>query len=76
VALAAVSPLVPGRRRVRFPFPVIDRRMVERIAGLLADGRFRPLVDRSYPLDNVVEAYRYAESGRKLGSVVLRVADG
>jgi NADPH:quinone reductase-like Zn-dependent oxidoreductase len=76
LALAAVSPLVPGRRRVRFPYPVIDRRMVERIAALLGDGRFRPLVDRGYPLAEIVDAYRYAETGRKLGSVVVRVVDG
>jgi NADPH:quinone reductase-like Zn-dependent oxidoreductase len=72
LGLALVSPLSPGRR-VRFPFPRHDQAMIQRFAELLADGRFRPLVDRSYPLEEIVEAYRYAESGRKLGSVVLRV---
>ncbi len=38
---------------------------------MLADGRLRPLVDRTYPLAEVVEAYRYVESGRKVGSVLL-----
>ena len=38
---------------------------------MLADGRLRPLVDRTYPLDQVVEAHRYVESGRKVGSVLL-----
>lgn len=76
LALAAVSPLFLGRRRVRFPFPLIDQRMVERIADLLADGRFRPLVDRAYPLQEIVEAYRYAETGRKVGSIAVRVAEG
>jgi NADPH:quinone reductase-like Zn-dependent oxidoreductase len=40
---------------------------------LLASGAFRPLVDRTYPLDEIVEAYRYVETGQKLGSVVISV---
>ncbi|HEY8558205.1 MAG TPA: zinc-binding dehydrogenase, partial [Actinomycetes bacterium] len=30
-------------------------------------------VDRTYPLDEIVEAYRYVETGQKLGSVVISV---
>jgi NADPH:quinone reductase-like Zn-dependent oxidoreductase len=33
----------------------------------------RPLVDRQYPLDEIVEAYRYVETGRKIGNVVINV---
>jgi NADPH:quinone reductase-like Zn-dependent oxidoreductase len=75
LAFAAVSPFTRGRR-VRFPFPLHDQTMIRRLADLLGSGRFRPLLDRSYELEDIVEAYRYAESGRKLGSVVVRVADG
>ncbi len=74
IGLALVSPLTPGRR-VRFPFPLHDQTMVRRIGGLLADGRYRPLVDRTYELAEIVEAYRYVEGGRKAGNVVVRVAD-
>ena len=34
---------------------------------------FRPVIDRRYPLDDIVEAYRYVETGRKIGSVVITV---
>jgi NADPH:quinone reductase-like Zn-dependent oxidoreductase len=34
-------------------------------------GAFRPVVDRCYPLDQIVEAYRYVETGQKIGSVVI-----
>jgi NADPH:quinone reductase-like Zn-dependent oxidoreductase len=43
------------------------------IKELIESGAFTPLVDRRYPLDQIVEAYRYVETGRKLGSVVISV---
>ena len=39
----------------------------------MESGTFRPLIDRRYPLDDIVEAYRYVETGRKLGNVVVVV---
>ena len=38
-------------------------------------GKYRPVIDRTYALEEIVEAARYVESGRKTGNVVLRVAD-
>ncbi len=67
--LALVTP--SARRHVRFPVPRIDQALVGRFARMLADRTLRPLVDRRYPLAEVVEAYRYVESGRKVGSVLL-----
>lgn len=36
-------------------------------------GEFRPVIDRQYPLDEIVDAFRYVESGRKTGNVVITV---
>ncbi|WP_200940540.1 zinc-binding dehydrogenase [Cellulomonas sp. Leaf334] len=41
---------------------------------LIESGTFRPVVDRYYPLDRIVEAYRYVETGQKIGNVVIEVA--
>jgi NADPH:quinone reductase-like Zn-dependent oxidoreductase len=40
---------------------------------LLETGAFRPLIDRRYRLDQIVEAYRYVETGQKIGNVVITV---
>jgi NADPH:quinone reductase-like Zn-dependent oxidoreductase len=58
-------------RRVLFPFPTIDREMVDHLAGLVGSRRFTPVVDRTYPLDEIVEAYRYVETQQKVGNVVV-----
>jgi NADPH:quinone reductase-like Zn-dependent oxidoreductase len=48
---------------------------VELLAELMATGRLRAVVDRVYPLSEVVAAHRYVETRRKRGNVVLRMCD-
>lgn len=45
----------------------------EGLQGLMASGAFRPVIDRRYRLDEIVEAYRYVETGNKTGNVVITV---
>ena len=40
-----------------------------------ASGRFRPAIDRIVDLSDIVEAHRYVDTGRKRGSVVVRIGD-
>ncbi|MEF3402303.1 NAD(P)-dependent alcohol dehydrogenase [Agromyces sp. CCNWLW203] len=46
---------------------------MERLAALAESGALRPVIDRVFDLDEIVEAHRYVDTGRKRGSVVLRV---
>lgn len=62
-----------SRKKVRFPFPKQDQRMIEHLAGLLGSGAFTPVIDRHYPLGDIREAYEYVETGRKVGNVVIDV---
>lgn len=62
-------------RRVIFPIPRINKERMEYIKQLLETGAYRPIIDRTYPLDKIVEAARYVETGQKTGNVVLTVAD-
>lgn len=71
--LALVTPLSKGKK-VLFPIPKHDQATVEHLRGLIESGRFKPVIDKQYPLDRIVEAYRYVESGRKVGNVVITIA--
>jgi len=64
---------ITGSRRVIFPIPRINKENVEYIKQLIEAGAYRPLVDRTYPLDQIVEATRYVETGQKTGNVVIKI---
>jgi NADPH:quinone reductase-like Zn-dependent oxidoreductase len=70
--LALVTPVLAGKS-VLFGFPRHNQAMMNYFKDLLESGLFRPVIDRSYPLADIVEAYRYVETGQKVGNVVIIV---
>ena len=44
---------------------------LQTLARLAEVGEFRPVIDRRYPFDQIPEAHRYVDTGRKRGSVVI-----
>ena len=68
--LALIAPL-HGGKNVMFPIPKHDQEMVRFFKDLIESGDFKPVIDRTYPLDQIVEAYRYVETGQKIGNVVI-----
>ncbi|WP_067453257.1 NAD(P)-dependent alcohol dehydrogenase [Actinomadura macra] len=70
--LALVTPLF-RRRKVKFPLPRQNRSMALYFKELVETGEYRPVIDRRYSFDEIVEAYRYVETGQKIGNVVIVV---
>ncbi len=64
-----------GGKKLLFPLPTIDKETITFLMELVVKGEFQPVIDRTYPLSQVVEAYRYVESGQKTGNVVIQVTE-
>jgi NADPH:quinone reductase-like Zn-dependent oxidoreductase len=62
-----------GKKRVLLPIPRYRKDEVLLLRDLFESGCYRAVIDRAYPLDEVVEATRYVETEQKTGNVVLRV---
>ncbi|WP_266203819.1 NAD(P)-dependent alcohol dehydrogenase [Pontibacter kalidii] len=70
IYLTLLTPLRRGKK-VLFPIPSISKADVEFLKQLVEQKQFKPVLDRSYTLEQIVEAYRYVETGQKTGNVVL-----
>ena len=70
--LAMITPFLGGKK-VLFPIPVTTKADIEFLKKLTAEKHFKPVIDRTYQLEEVVEAYRYVETGQKTGNVVIIV---
>jgi NADPH:quinone reductase-like Zn-dependent oxidoreductase len=46
-----------------------------RLLELAEQGSLRPVIDSTYPFDQIVDAYRRVDTGHKVGSVVVTVAE-
>ena len=64
-----------GGKRVRFSItsPMPTKKDVLFLKELIEAGRYRPVIDRRYRLEDVIEATRYVETEQKTGNVVLTV---
>jgi len=60
-----------GSRKLRFANGVRSKADVRYMKELIEAGAFRPVIDRTYPLEQVAQAHRHVETWHKVGNVVL-----
>jgi NADPH:quinone reductase-like Zn-dependent oxidoreductase len=75
IPLLALATRIFGSKRATVGIGRYRKEDLLLIKDLVEAGKYRPVIDRTYELDEIVEAVRYVESGQKTGNVVLRVTD-
>ncbi len=73
LALATRVTRLLGGRRVTLPIPTYSNEELLYLKQLIDAGHFRAVIDRSYTLEQIVEATKYVETGQKTGNVVVTV---
>lgn len=72
--LAFIKPII-GSKKVLFPYPSDIKRTLRLIKKLTEEGKYQAVIDRSYSLERIKEAYEYVETGQKVGNVVITLGE-
>lgn len=74
-AMGLTKPPRASGKSVIASLPAITAADIAYLGELAASGALRPVIDRTYRLDEAAEAHAYVATGRKRGNVVLSVVD-
>jgi len=65
---------IASRKKIKGGVAINNLKRMSFVAELVAAGKLRPVIDRSYPLERIAEAFKHVEQGHKKGNVVITVA--
>jgi NADPH:quinone reductase-like Zn-dependent oxidoreductase len=68
-------PILTSRlsKKVIFPLPYSKQKTIPYISNLLESGKFKPVIDREYSIEDISKAYEYVITGEKTGNVIINV---
>jgi len=72
IFLALLTPVFRGKR-VLFPIPSDSKEDIVFLKKIIEAGEYKAVIDRTYPLEQIVEATRYVETRQKVGNVVITI---
>ena len=70
VFYSLVTPLI-SNKKVKFPVPIDIKRSLHLIKKLTEEGKFKAVIDRTYLLEQIIEAFKFVETGQKIGNVII-----
>ncbi|MDQ6756895.1 MAG: NAD(P)-dependent alcohol dehydrogenase [Bacteroidota bacterium] len=72
----ALITAITGDKKVKLWIPTDTKKSLLFIRDLLEKEKFKPVIDRKYPLEYIAEAYNYVATGTKTGNVIITFEDG
>jgi NADPH:quinone reductase-like Zn-dependent oxidoreductase len=72
VFLALLTPIF-SRKKAKFPIPTDSKADIILFKELIESGNYKAVIDRKYPMEEIIEATQYVETEQKTGNVVITI---
>ncbi len=69
----ALWSLLFGNKKVKFPIPTDSKKDLLFFKEIIESGKYKAVIDKTYTLENIIEATKYVETGEKTGNVVITI---
>jgi NADPH:quinone reductase-like Zn-dependent oxidoreductase len=69
----ALWSLLFGNKKVKFPIPTDSKIDLLLFKEIIESGKYKAVIDKTYTLENIIEATKYVETGEKTGNVVISI---